>query len=189
MNQQTFFSPMLKRTFLILALAPWMAVAACGPGTNQSEANQSEADQPEADQPDAATPDKPQMDPNVTRDCMAAANGQLQSFATVDDIKAAITNKWAYCSGEPANFKEITEFTADSHWYTLVRDADGQLVRKGGFFSSGTYEINIQGSAPWSYANINLYYSDANSTLTTDLAFLDMPLVMRNGPGIYVPVR
>lgn len=189
MNQQTFLSPMLKRTLLILTIAPWMAVAACQPGTNQSEANQSEADQPDAGQPDSATPDEPKMDPNVVRDCMAAKNGQLQSFATVDDIKAAIVNKWAYCSGEPANFKELTEFTADSHWYTLVRDADGQLVRKGGFFSSGTYEINTQGAAPWSYANITMHYSGTNSTLLTDLAFLDTPLVMRHGPGIYVPVR
>jgi hypothetical protein len=127
-------------------------------------------------------------EPSGSSSACTATGGALQSFATVDDVKVALTNKWEYCSGEPANFKEPTEFADDGHWYTLTRDSGGRLVRKGGFSNSGTYDINTQGAAPWNYVDIVLHYDSFGSTLQTNLAFLGSPLVMQNGPGIYVPI-
>lgn len=169
MNQQSFFSSTLKYAFLILAIAPW--AAACGGPPGSIEALDRDGD---------AYDD--------TRSGCMATDGTLKSLASVDDVKAALANKWEYCSGEPANFKEPTEFTDDGHWYTLTRDSSGNLVRKKGFSNSGTYDIETQGQAPWNYVNIVLHYDSFGSTLLTNLAFLEMPLVMQNGPGIYVPI-
>ncbi len=174
MNKQTFLSSTLKHALLILATTPW--TAACGLI-------------PEL--PAKATPGveamEPSMKPSMDYDC-SGTNGPIKTFATVDEVKTALTGKWGYCSGEPANFKEPTEFTADGHWYTLTRDSDGQLVRKGGFSSSGTYDINTSGIAPWTSVDIVLHYDSFSSTLYSNLAFLDLPRAMQNGPGIYVPI-
>ena len=169
MNQRAVSSSTLKYAFLILAVAPW--AAACGRHAVQVEVPEP-AMEAESDSLSGCT----------------GTTGAIKSLATVDDVRAALAHKWEYCSGEPANFKEPTEFTEDGHWYTLTRDASGDLVRKGGFASSGTYDINTQGPAPWNYVNIVLHYDSFGSTLQTNLAFLDTPLVMQNGPGIYVPI-
>lgn len=166
MNKQTSLSWSLKHALLTLTIAPW--AAACEPYT---------------DQPQTGTPGA-----SADYDC-SATKGKILLFDTVDEVKAALTNKWGYCSGEPANFKEPREFTADGHWYTLTRAADGQLVRQGGFAVSGTYEIITSGPGPWTYARIIFHNDSYGSTLETELAFLDLPRAMQNGPGIYVPLR
>lgn len=168
MNQQRIFSSLRGRALLVLALAPW--AAACQPPGPESAAS-------------------PVPGAIASGGGCAATDGVLKSLASVDDVRAALANKWEYCSGEPANFKEPTEFTADGRWHTLTRDGSGQLVQKGGFAASGTYEIMTQGPAPWGYVTIVLHYDSFGSSLSTNLAFLGMPLVMQNGPGIYVPTR
>lgn len=170
MKQQSLFSSLRRRALLALVLAPW--AAACQPPGPEGAASQA---------PGAIALDS-------RGDC-AATDGRLKSLATVDEVRAALANKWEYCSGEPANFKEPTEFTADGRWYTLTRDDSGQLVPKSGFASSGTYDIMTQGPAPWGSVTIVLHYDSFGSSLLTNLAFLGMPLVMQNGPGIYVPTN
>lgn len=116
-------------------------------------------------------------------------DGPVATLASLDDVKSFLANQWAYCSGEPANFKEPTELTLDGHWFRLTRDSSGKLVQKFGFGRSGTYEIIPQGPPPWTYVDILFRDDSYGSTLITNLAFIDSPRVMQNGPGIYVPAR
>lgn len=175
MNKQTSFSSTLKHALLIGIVAPFTAACGLSPELPAPATTGIETKEP-------STPS------DMGYDC-SAVNGQIKVFAAVDEVKAAITGKWGYCSGEPANFKEPREFTADGYWYTLTRDSDGQFVRKGGFSSSGTYDINTSGTGPWTYVDIVLHYDSFGSTLQSNLAFLKLPRAMQNGPGIYVPLE
>jgi hypothetical protein len=135
-------------------------------------------------------------------------DGTVRHFTSLDQAYQAVVGRWLFCSGEPSNTNDgPIEFTAHQHWYLLVRDTSGQLVRVTGFDAlggSGTFQfypaphLGLDASAPFDLTSLDLELDySGGSSLTSNFSFSDVPAdatpaiasKMLFGPGIYVPAQ
>jgi hypothetical protein len=153
-------------------------------------------------------PFSPQVDGALEPPACGLPDGTVREFASLAEAYQAVTGRWLFCSGEPSNTQDgPIEFTADQHWYFLVPDGSGQLVRVSGFTAlteSGTFAFSVptylggDGGMPRPLAvlNLTLYPSGSGeSSLESNFSFSDVPMTatatktskMLFGPSTYVP--
>jgi hypothetical protein len=107
-----------------------------------------------------------QTDENATVSTVCSAlDGSLHPIQKADELKQLAIGRWAYCSGYRMvnNDDAGIELLADGTYYVLVKSG-GQLVRKAGFDSQGTWNVpNLitglrwtLGPASWRSADVQL---------------------------------
>jgi hypothetical protein len=164
------------------------------------------------DAPDQdVVPSAPQADAGPEPQACGLPDGTVREFTSLAEAYQAVTGRWLFCSGEPSNtLDDPIEFTADQHWYYLVPDGSGGLVRVSGFTAlteAGTFAFSVpvdlggdggDGGLPQPLAVLNLtLYPSGNSegSLESGFSFSDVPMTatttktskMLFGPSTYVP--
>ncbi len=79
----------------------------------------------------------------------SAPHGDVQTYATVDELVSLLATRWIYCGGrkgEPLKDRDGVarlgyEFTADGHVYILARDPRTGVARGTGLAGAMTYDI------------------------------------------------
>jgi hypothetical protein len=107
------------------------------------------------------------------------------AIGSVADVPARLAGQWTKCGGaEPVNMQSPFEMTADGHWYLLARAQDGSLQRLTGSGQAGTYKVPTSDSLVIGWNN-----APPQSTLESNIAFMDQPRLMQWGPALYSITR
>jgi hypothetical protein len=177
------------------------------PGASDTQTDAQTEVPPDASD-EGAVLDYPRVDAALEPQACGLPDGTVREFTSLAEAYQAVTGRWLFCSGEPSNTADgPIEFTADQHWYFLVPDGSGQLVRVSGFIAlseSGTFAFSVPGdpggdggvSQPRAVLDLTLYPSGSSeSSLESDFSFSDVPMTatttktskMLLGPSTYVP--
>jgi hypothetical protein len=133
----------------------------------------------------------------LTTDCSLPESSIRKLFASQDELKKQIAGQWLSCGNKGWWGIEGTkepigaEFTLDGHWFALIRDDSGAIVRGRGFDYEGTVEIidTSQMNGPGHY-QVNVNYA-GGGMMPVHPVFSDTPRKMRlrstAGTITYVP--
>jgi hypothetical protein len=136
----------------------------------------------------------------VSAVCLQPESAPIDSFASGDELRKLLAGQWLSCN--PTWWEQARgiknqvgiEFTSDGHWFALLRNASGAIVRGKGFDYEGTIQLIDMSSmnGPGRYqVNIKI---NGGGTFPVHPVFSGSPRKMRMnsssaaGPATYVPM-